>query len=170
VAAGPDTSADPRTPLRVAFEARDHDAILRALAPDVILRSPIIDVPFEGRDEVGKLFAVLLEIFDDISYRAEVQTEDTRLLAFSATVGGTPVEGVDLLRFNAEGEVSEMTVFLRPLSGIAAFTDAAGPRLARRLGRSVAVVRATTPPATAAMRLMSRLAPRLLGIGRRADS
>ena len=29
------------TPLRTAFEGRNHEAILEALAPDVILRSPM---------------------------------------------------------------------------------------------------------------------------------
>jgi hypothetical protein len=47
------------TPLRAAFEARDHDAIVAALAPDVVLRSPIFEVPFTGIDEASDLFAVL---------------------------------------------------------------------------------------------------------------
>jgi hypothetical protein len=167
MAPGPDAPPEARTPLRVGFEARDHDAILAALADDVVLRSPIIDVPFVGRDQVGELFAVLIEIFEEVSYLAEVQSADLRLLAFSTTIKGTPLEGVDILRFDEAGKVREITVLMRPLSGIAAFTDAAGPDVARRLGKSAAAVRAATPPATAAMRLMSRLAPRLLGLGRR---
>ncbi len=32
------------TPLRAAFEARDHEALVEAFAPDVVLRSPIFEV------------------------------------------------------------------------------------------------------------------------------
>jgi hypothetical protein len=40
-------------PLRVGMEARDKVAVRTAFAPDVVLHSPIIAMPFRGRDEVG---------------------------------------------------------------------------------------------------------------------
>ena len=37
--------------LRAAMEASDHAALMETLAEDVVLRSPIVDVAFEGREE-----------------------------------------------------------------------------------------------------------------------
>ena len=46
--------------LRAAMEASDHAALMETLAEDVVLRSPIVDVPFEGREEGGGGFPPLL--------------------------------------------------------------------------------------------------------------
>lgn len=148
------------------MEAGDHAALVATMAPDIVLRSPIVDVPFEGREEAAELFAVLLEVFEEITYLADVPAGDLHVFAFRVKISGKQVEGVDLVRFNERDEASEFTVFLRPLDGIATFSAAVGPAVAKRLGGSPRVVRATTPPANAMMRLTARLAPRLLGMRR----
>ena len=152
--------------LRAAMEASDHAALMETLAEDVVLRSPIVDVAFEGREEAGELFAVLLEVFEEISYVVDLTADDLHVFAFRLKIRGRPVEGVDLVRFNDQNEVSEITVFFRPLSGIAEFIAATGPKVAKRLDGSPAAVRATTPPVTAMMKLAGRLAPRLLNMRR----
>jgi hypothetical protein len=159
-------SATP-TPLRAAFEARDHDGIVRALAPDVILRSPIFDVPFRGIEEASDLFAVLLEVLWPLTYLAEIPG-DPHVLNFRGEIKGTPVEGIDLLRFDDQGRVKEITVFLRPFPGIAAFLGGMSPELGRRRGGGIraAMMRVGGAPVRALMRATAALGPRLLGLGR----
>ncbi len=60
------------TPLRTAVEARDLDAVVASMAPDVILRSPIFELPFEGLDEARDLFESLLDVLWPITYIDEI--------------------------------------------------------------------------------------------------
>lgn len=104
--------------------------MVAALAPDVILHSPVSFKPFEGREAVSILFAALLEVFEDFRYTDELGDGDTRLLVFRARVGNRDLEGVDLLRLGPDGLIADFTVMVRPLSATIALAEAIGPRLA----------------------------------------
>jgi SnoaL-like protein len=159
------------TPLRAAFEARDLDGVLAALAGDVVLRSPIFDVPFTGIEEASDLFEVLLEVLWPLDYLNEIPG-DPHLLHFTAEVNGKRLEGVDLLRFDDDGKVREITVFFRPFPAVAAFLSATGPKLGRRRGGSgrAATLAAAGAPVAALMRATASAGPRLLGLkGKRAS-
>jgi SnoaL-like protein len=125
----------PSHPLRLAVEAHDIDAVVDTFAPDVVLHSPLISAPFEGRDEVGFLFRVLADevLFkDDFRYTSELAEGDTVVLAFKTSLRGKELEGVDLMRVDGEGKIREITVLLRPLPGTAAVAKFLAPRLAGR--------------------------------------
>jgi ketosteroid isomerase-like protein len=122
-----------RHPLRAAVEARDLDAMIATLAPDVVFYSPLISETFEGRDQVADLFRHLAAavLFDgDVRYSEELADGDTAVLVFSVNVKGRRVEGVDVLKHDDEGKIREMTVFLRPLPGATAVAQVLSPRLA----------------------------------------
>jgi SnoaL-like domain len=161
----PMESATTPTPLRAAVEARDHDAVLAALAPDVVLRSPIFEVPFTGKEEAGDLFAVLLDEVWPFTYLDEIPG-DPHVLHFTAEVRGKSLEGIDLLRFDDQGLVREITVLFRPFPAIAAFLGAMGPKLAgRRAGAGrAALLRVAGAPVGALMRTTAATGPRLLGL------
>lgn len=109
---------------RAAVESKDVSAIGRVFTPDVSFRSPVVFKPYEGRDAVSMLLAAVALVFEDFRYEAQVETGDTAALAFSARVGDRDVQGVDLLRFDGGGRICEMTVYVRPLSGINALAEA----------------------------------------------
>ncbi len=103
-----DTARPERHPFRVTVEARDVDATVDALAPDVVMRSPVITRPFEGRDEVGELLRVLLtEELEHIECLDEVRSGDRVALRFDVRVRGRNVEVVDLMRLDADDKVLE---------------------------------------------------------------
>lgn len=142
-------------PLRAAFEARDSEGVARALAPDVVLHSPITSsFRFEGRDEVASLLNAVRGVVEDLRYLHDFGDGDVRVLVFTARVGGQRIEGSDILRLDDQGRAREIRVFVRPLAGLTAFAAALAPRLARRRGRvrSFAVARMLGP-----VRLMTRL-------------
>jgi hypothetical protein len=147
------------------MEARDATAVRAAFSPDVVLHSPIITTPFRGRDEVGDLFEVVLEVLGPISYLAEVPG-DPHVLSFRTDVKGIELEGVDLLQLDEAGLIKEITVLLRPFPGVAAFLKATGPKLARRRGGAgkAAALAAATPPLVGLMKATNASAPRLLGL------
>jgi SnoaL-like domain len=153
------------TPLRTAVEARDHDGIVAALAPDIVLRSPIFDRPFTGIDEVGDLFAVLLETLWPITYLDEIPG-DPHILHFTGEIKGDELEGIDLIHFDDRGRIKEMTVFFRPFPGVAAFMSATGPKLGRRRGGAAraAIMRMALAPGNFFMRRTAASGPGLLGL------
>jgi hypothetical protein len=155
------------TPLRAAFEARDHDALMKAIAPDFVLNSPILEVPFAGIDEASDLFAVMLEELWPLTYLDEIPG-DPHVLHFTGEIRGKRLEGVDLLHFDDEGRVKEMTVFFRPLAAVAAFLGATGSKLGRRrVGPARgAIIAAAGAPANAMMRTSAAAAPKLLRLVR----
>lgn len=155
------------TPLRAAFEARDHGGIVDALSPDVVLRSPIFDVPFRGIEEAGDLFAVLLEVLWPLTYLDEIPG-DPHVLHFVGDINGKELEGIDLLRFDDQGKVREITVFFRPFPGVAAFLAAMGPKIGRRRGGPgrAAILAAAGAPVSGLMRATAATGPRLLGLSR----
>lgn len=117
-------------PFRAAVEARDHDAMVDTLADDVVFNSPVAFKPFEGREAVGQVLAAVMETFDDFRYTDELEAGDVHALVFRARVGDKELEGLDLLRLDADGKVSDFTVMVRPASGLMALGERMGPKVA----------------------------------------
>ena len=117
-------------PVRAAIETGDIDALKALFADDIVFNSPVAFQPFTGRETVAAVLAEVLEVFTDFVYVDELAGEGTHALVFSAGVSGRAVLGLDHLRFDADGLVSEFTVMVRPLSGLIALAEAMGPRVA----------------------------------------
>ena len=127
-------------PYRAAWETRDLDPWIAALAPDVRLRSPILRRPFQGREEARELFEVLFGAFGTVELMHEFGTGDTYSFFWRGELKGRWVEGADLIHHNADGEIYEVSVLIRPLVDIATFAAVMGPLLARRRGRVRGVI------------------------------
>ena len=115
---------------RAAVEAGDHAGMVAAFAPDALLRSPVSFKPFEGREAISQLLAILLETFEDFRYTDEFEADGKAALVFRARVGDRELEGLDLIRFDEDGQIAELTVMVRPLSAVIALAEAVGPKLA----------------------------------------
>lgn len=116
---------------RLAVEARDTRAMVAALADDVVFHSPVKMAPFEGKAMVSALLNTLLaKVFEEFEYTDELEAPDgTRALVFNARVGDRQVQGLDLLRFDDTGLISDFTVMLRPRSGLEAVMEAVNRHL-----------------------------------------
>ena len=115
---------------RAGVEARDLAAMAAALAPDVVLHSPVTFRPFEGREAVMVVLGAVFEVFEDFVYVAELAGDGATALVFRARVGDKEVEGIDLVRENADGLIDDFTVLVRPLSGLTALAQAMRDKLA----------------------------------------
>ena len=109
---------------RAAAEAKDFAAGEHLFAPDVTFRSPVVYKPYEGREAVAMLLAAVAQVFEDFRYTDQVETGDAAALAFSARVGDRELDGIDCLRFDSDGRVKEMAVYVRPMSGVNALAEA----------------------------------------------
>jgi ketosteroid isomerase-like protein len=118
-----------RHPFRAAVETHDLDALSDCLAEDVVLNSPVSFRPFAGRDAVSQVLRFVAATFEDFTYTAELADGDRVALIFQARVGDKQVQGLDLLHTGADGLVDELTVMVRPLSGVIALAEAMGPKV-----------------------------------------
>jgi ketosteroid isomerase-like protein len=109
---------------RAAAESKDFSNLEEIFAEDVTFRSPAVFKPYEGRDAVAMLLTAVAQVFEDFRYTDLAETGDVAALAFSATVGDRELDGIDLLRFDGEGRVREMAVYIRPMSGLHALAEA----------------------------------------------
>jgi SnoaL-like domain len=117
-----------------AIAGDDPDALKAALADDIVFRSPVVFRPYEGKAVVGTIITEgAMKVFEDFRYVHRSEAGDEAALVFEARVGDRDVQGLDLLRFDSEGLISELTVMVRPMSGLNALAEAMG-REFERLG------------------------------------
>ena len=127
-------SAVPPHPYRAVWETRDLKQWEEALAPDVVLHSPIILSPFRGRAAAVELFDVLLETLDEFVIKHEFVDSRRHVFLWSATISGREIEGCDVITADDDDRICDITVLIRPLVGLGTFAGAMGPALARRRG------------------------------------
>jgi hypothetical protein len=115
---------------RKAAETKDFSAIDELFAEDVTFKSPVVYKPYEGREAIAMLLGAVAQVFEDFRYTDHTETGDTATLAFTARVGDRELDGIDLLRFDGEGKVREMQVYVRPMSGVNALAEGMAKKLA----------------------------------------
>ena len=121
-----------------AVLARDPDAMEAVLAEDVVFRSPAVHQPYDGRVATMVVLRSVLRVLEDFRYERSFATADGsgHVLEFTARVGDRSVQGVDMLG-TAGGLVTELTVLIRPLSGLDAVVTRMGeviPEVMAELG------------------------------------
>jgi uncharacterized protein len=103
-----------------AVLAGDWDTAFGQLADDVVFRSPAVYRPYEGRAATETVLRAVSRVLEGFRYVDVLDGGDRAGLVFTARVGDREVQGWDYLRFDAEGRIAELTVMLRPLSGLLA--------------------------------------------------
>ena len=116
-------------PFRAAVERADMDAAVALLAEDVLFRSPAVFKPYEGRETVATILRTVFHVLEDFHYTDELEGEGIHGLVFDARVGDRSLQGIDLLRSDATGQIAEFTVMIRPASGLIAVAERMGPAL-----------------------------------------
>ena len=109
---------------RAAAEAKDFPVAEELLAPDVAFRSPVVYKPYHGRDEVKLILSAVVQVFEDFRYIEQVEAGDVAALQFETRVGDKQLQGVDILKFADDGAIAELTIMVRPMSGVNALAEA----------------------------------------------
>ncbi|KRC65283.1 hypothetical protein ASE12_11215 [Aeromicrobium sp. Root236] len=131
---------------RAAVEAGDFAALGDLLAEDVVFRSPVAFKPYEGRPIVAAILRGVGRVFTEFRYVRELADPSTgsggkstgSALVFETVVDGVSVNGIDLIRTNEAGLISELTVMVRPLSGANALAQAMGAQFDQIQSEAVA--------------------------------
>ncbi|MBV8503137.1 MAG: nuclear transport factor 2 family protein [Paucibacter sp.] len=90
------------------------------LADDVVFHSPIVHTPQRGRAVAMQYLGSALIVFGNASFRyvREVVGERDAVLEFEVEIEGIAVNGVDILRWNEAGQVTDFKVMIRPLKAV----------------------------------------------------
>jgi hypothetical protein len=116
-------------PFARAVEAHDEEAALETIADDVVFRSPAVHKPYHGREQVDALLRLVATVFEDFRYTNEWRDGHTTILFFEAHVGDRDLQGVDILEEDDAGKIAQLTVLIRPLSGLQAVASAMAAKL-----------------------------------------
>ena len=100
--------------------ATQDPALLDALLADgAVFRSPAVHTPQEGKElTTAYLRAALVVIGPTLTYRHEWYDASSAVLEFEAELDGLTVHGIDLVRWDDSGRISEFTVMVRPFKGL----------------------------------------------------
>jgi hypothetical protein len=101
---------------------KDHNAqgLDALLADDAIFYSPVVHKPQVGKAITAKYLTAAFHVFGNESFRyvRELRNSREAVLEFEVELDGISVNGVDLIKWNEAGKITEFKVMLRPLKAV----------------------------------------------------
>src|ERR1700752_1797237 len=121
----------------------DHDLLASLLSEHIVFRSPFVQSPIPGRTATLLVLTTVVQIFENFRYHREfVAGSHDAALEFSANIGKWQLKGIDLIRFDASGEMIEFEVMIRPIKALQALGEEMGNRIGPELLRLKAAAEA----------------------------
>jgi hypothetical protein len=119
------------------FVASGDPEILRPLLSEhIVFRSPFVHSPIPGRPATLLVLTTVARIFENFTYhRTFIAGPHDAALEFAANIGKWQLKGVDLIQFNARGEMIEFEVMIRPIKALAALGEEMANRIGPQLSR-----------------------------------
>lgn len=101
-------------------ESGDLERLGELLADDVVFHSPVLHRPVEGRDTAVLYLtgAHSVLVNEHWRYDREIVDGDEVVLEFVTEVDGRHVNGVDMIRFDGAGRISDFKVMIRPRTAL----------------------------------------------------
>ena len=101
---------------------RNPRGLADLIAQDCVFHSPVVHTPQVGKAKTCMYLGAAFEVFFDPTFRyvREVISGNEAVLEFELTAGGTYINGVDMIRWNDDGQITDFKVMIRPLQGIQA--------------------------------------------------
>lgn len=98
----------------------DPAALSALLADDAVFHSPVVHTPQVGKPVVMAYLVAASHVLGNASFRyvRELVDGDEMMLEFVTELNGVTVNGVDIIRWNADGMISDFKVMVRPLKAI----------------------------------------------------
>ena len=101
---------------------RTHDpsGLDTLLAEDAVFHSPVVHTPQRGRKLASLYLGAAFQVFFNESFRyvREIVGPSDAMLEFETEIDGIVVNGVDLIEWNAAGQIVDFKVMIRPLKAI----------------------------------------------------
>lgn len=101
------------------------------LAEDAVFHSPVVHTPQKGKTIVMAYLVAASHVLGNNSfhYVRELVDGDEVMLEFVTELDGISINGVDIIRFNPQGKISDFKVMVRPLKAINKVWEMMGAQL-----------------------------------------
>jgi SnoaL-like domain len=101
-------------------ENRDPRGLDALLADEAVFYSPVVHTPQVGKAITKKYLAAAFHVFFNESFRyvRELKGDRDAILEFEVNLDGITVNGVDMIKWNDAGKITEFKVMLRPLKAV----------------------------------------------------
>jgi SnoaL-like domain len=101
-------------------ETRDAQGLDALLADEAVFHSPVVHTPQVGKLITKKYLTAAFHVFFNESFRyvRELQGSRDAVLEFEVKLDGITVNGVDMIKWNDAGKITEFKVMLRPLKAV----------------------------------------------------
>ena len=118
---------------RVIEEGSSPDALSAIIHPDAVFHSPVVHTPQRGRAIVVAYLAAAGQTLgnDSFAYVRELVDGENAMLEFTTEMDGIHVNGIDLIRFDADGLIVDFKVMVRPLKAVNKVWEQMGAMLER---------------------------------------
>jgi hypothetical protein len=110
-------------------ETHDMAILHELLADDVTFHSPFVWQPKEGKLITSLILKTAASIFENFNYVRAIVSEHDWALEFEANIGELSLRGIDLIKINGEGKITDFEVMIRPANGLQALGIEMGKRL-----------------------------------------
>ncbi len=117
-------------------DSADPSGLDALLADDAVFHSPVVHTPQRGKALTSAYLGAALQVLmgGGFRYVREVVGERDAALEFETEIDGVMVNGVDLIRWNDEGRITDFKVMIRPLKAIQTVQALMAARLAAGRG------------------------------------
>ena len=101
---------------------RSHDpaGLDALLAEDAVFVSPVVHTPQRGKALTRAYLSAAFQVFFNPTFRyvREIVGPSDAMLEFETEIDGVRVNGVDIIKWSADGRIVEFKVMIRPLKAI----------------------------------------------------
>ena len=103
-----------------ALQSRNVTELDALLADEVVFHSPVVHTPQVGKAITTRYLAAAFHVFFNETFRyvREVTGSQDAMLEFQVEIDGLTVNGVDMLTWNAAGQITDFKVMVRPLKAV----------------------------------------------------
>jgi hypothetical protein len=114
------------------IRSHDQKALWDLLHPDAVFESPVVHTPQRGRDITFKYLSSADKVLGGpgFAYVGEWLSADGAVLEFTNEINGIRINGVDMIRFDADGRIVHFKVMVRPLKAVNLLHQLMGEQLA----------------------------------------
>jgi len=112
---------------------RDASGLDELLADDVVFNSPVVHTPQVGKAITSIYLTAAVHVFGNESFKyvREIVGERDAVLEFETEIDGIVINGVDMIKWNEDGQITEFKVMIRPLKAVNLIHQKMGEMLKR---------------------------------------
>jgi hypothetical protein len=111
---------DPLATWHQIVQDRNLKGLDALLSDRVVFHSPVVHTPQSGKAVTTQYLSAALRVFFNESFRyvREIASDRDAVLEFQVEIDGISVNGVDMITWDAAGQIVDFKVMIRPLKAV----------------------------------------------------